>query len=217
MSKTYVLVTNTGTAKHPYSAIHFPSRGLVSKWKGLDKHHDVVFSSAVELGDKLHLHDLEGLYTALALTFGEKHSPAHEMLPMDMARSIYVWTAKRAKPYSEGRNVDTDTDELQEAEADAAAAKRAPSPKSAMPRAVKVPGEPKERSLTHKVYANDQTIKRLLDAPPIASGSNRYRNMETVMASKTVGEALQALKNLTPKGVPADIDLAVAKAAIEIQ
>jgi hypothetical protein len=112
-----------------------------------------------------------------------------------------------------------DTETLdQDAPADEAAAPAVKGgTKLTSPRAAKAPTEAKDKVPTHKVYANDQTITRLLDTPPIASGSQRYRNMATVMASATVGEALLALRALTPKGVPADIDLAVEKRAVEIK
>jgi hypothetical protein len=194
-------------------------------WKGYDKQHDLVFSTARELGDQLHLHDLEGLYTTLAVSYGGNIAPpaARDMDPDSMVRYIYSWTKKHAKPPSEqGSRMDTETLEVNEldeaAKADEAAAKASKGKaKSASPKPAKAPTEAKDKVPTHKVYRNDQTITRLLDTPPIASGSNRYRNMATVMASATVGEALLALRALTPKGVPADIDLAVEKQAVEIK
>jgi hypothetical protein len=54
-------------------------------------------------------------------------------------------------------------------------------------------------------------------APPIRSGTNRYRNMQVVLSCHTVGEALQKLKALSPApGSATDIKLAERVGAIKL-
>ena len=71
-----------------------------------------------------------------------------------------------------------------------------------------------------KVASNnkDHEIIKLVDEPPIRKGTNRYRNMEVILASKTVGEAISALRKLDPApGGKTDITIALKAGAIELR
>ena len=60
-------------------------------------------------------------------------------------------------------------------------------------------------------------IVSLMVDPPIRSGTNRYRNMQVVLASQTVGEAISALRKLDPApGGRMDLRIAVKAGAIKI-
>ena len=51
---------------------------------------------------------------------------------------------------------------------------------------------------------------------PYRKNSNRWHNFEALVKSKTVGEALTAMKALTPGGNSVDIRLAIEKGAIKL-
>jgi len=66
------------------------------------------------------------------------------------------------------------------------------------------------------VIQKDAKITRLMEKPPIQAGTNRYRNMEIVMDCKNVPEAMDRLRNVTPKGSKKDIYLAIRAGAIKL-
>ena len=51
---------------------------------------------------------------------------------------------------------------------------------------------------------------------PYRKGSNRWHNFEALAISDPVGEALTAMKKLTPGGNSVDIRLAIEKGAIKL-
>jgi len=51
---------------------------------------------------------------------------------------------------------------------------------------------------------------------PYRDGSNRWHNFEALISSKTVGEALAAMKALSPGGNSVDIRLAIEKGCIQL-
>tara|TARA_R100000655_G_scaffold33022_1_gene65135 strand:- start:12088 stop:12759 length:672 start_codon:yes stop_codon:yes gene_type:complete len=68
-----------------------------------------------------------------------------------------------------------------------------------------------------KGWSNECQIIKLMDEPPIKQGTNRYRNMQVVLASQTVGEAISALRKLDPSpGGRMDLRIAVKAGAIKI-
>jgi hypothetical protein len=242
MSKTYVVLTNSSRSgrKDPYSFYVFNGRGIISKWKEIGP-HDFVFSTAQELADSYPIIDLLGVYRTLSILDGVPVNS--DLSQIEIAKAVFTLTTRKAVSYSppQVRTIEVDAfegtveivNELdQAAAADEVAAveekksrrtKKAKEPKAAKPKkekAVKAPKEPKEpkgsRELRHKLYANTLLIDKQMETPPIQPGSNRYRNMQVVIDSLTVGEALRNLRTLTPPGVPADIDLAIAKGAITL-
>ena len=67
-------------------------------------------------------------------------------------------------------------------------------------------------------HNKDHEIVKLMEEPPIKKGTNRYRNMQVVLASKTVGEAITALRKLDPApGGQTDIKIALKAGAIELR
>tara|TARA_R110000765_G_C18941028_1_gene607687 strand:- start:1709 stop:2368 length:660 start_codon:yes stop_codon:yes gene_type:complete len=67
-------------------------------------------------------------------------------------------------------------------------------------------------------WSNESKIIKLMDEPPLKKGTNRYRNMEAVLASQTVGEAITALRNLEPSpGGRMDLRIAEKANAIKIE
>lgn len=79
--------------------------------------------------------------------------------------------------------------------------------------------EKAEPAVTKVTTSNkDHEIVKLVDEPPIRKGTNRYRNMEVILASKTVGEAISALRKLDPApGGKTDITIALKAGAIELR
>jgi hypothetical protein len=64
---------------------------------------------------------------------------------------------------------------------------------------------------------NDKIIK-LMEIPPIKTGTNRYRNMAAIMASNTVGEAMDKLRAMNPApGGGVDIKIALKYKAISLE
>ena len=60
-------------------------------------------------------------------------------------------------------------------------------------------------------------IIKLMDVPPIKSGTNRYRNMLAIMESATVGEAMAKLRALSPApGSGVDIRIACDAGVIKL-
>lgn len=226
--RTYVILTNTARSgrRDPYSAFLFNSRGIVKRWKEVDLTCDLIFSTAQELADNHDFHTLNGVYRTLCTMEG--HTPQNFQSSMEAAKAVFSWATKRAQPYRPTIGVPTvtnaaekvDNHELDEI-TDSGLANRAKEAKSQKPAKTPKPEavltSKGARVLVHKKYSNDQKITAILTSPPIREGTNRYRNMQVVIDSKTVGEALQKLKELTPPGVPADIDIAVEKKAIVIE
>lgn len=71
-----------------------------------------------------------------------------------------------------------------------------------------------ERSARSKYDPNAQI--QVTGANPYREGSNRWHNFEALRKANTVGEALLAMKALTPGGNSVDIKLALAKGAIKL-
>jgi len=65
---------------------------------------------------------------------------------------------------------------------------------------------------------NNARIVRLVDAPNLREGTNRYRNMQVILGCATVGEAMEKLRALQPSpGGGVDIQLAVKAGAIRLE
>ena len=78
--------------------------------------------------------------------------------------------------------------------------------------------EKAEKAVAPVKVTEDTKIVALLKEPPIRSGTNRYRNMEVVMSSSTVTQALEKLKALSPApGSRVDINIAVKAGAIKLE
>jgi|TARA_R110002020_G_scaffold472433_1_gene700473 hypothetical protein len=77
--------------------------------------------------------------------------------------------------------------------------------------------EPQPTKQKRQRFDPNLEITPLMEQPPIRTGTDRYRKMEIVMNSGTVGEALQRLKEIDPPiGGSADIRLAVKAEAIRL-
>ena len=67
-------------------------------------------------------------------------------------------------------------------------------------------------------WSDESKIVKLMEEPPLKQGTNRYRNMQVVLASQTVGEAISALRKLDPApGGRMDLRIAVKANAIKIE
>ena len=67
-------------------------------------------------------------------------------------------------------------------------------------------------------FNKDAKIVSLMDEPPLRAGTNRYRNMEVIMGSATVAEAMEKLRNLNPApGGGVDIKIAIKAGAIKLE
>lgn len=72
-----------------------------------------------------------------------------------------------------------------------------------------------ERAVRSKYDAKAEIV--VTGSNPYREGSNRWHNFEALRKSNTVGEALIAMKALTPGGNSVDIKLALAKGAIQLK
>jgi len=67
-------------------------------------------------------------------------------------------------------------------------------------------------------FDKDAKIVCLVDEPPIRAGTNRHRNMQVVMQSATVAEAMEKLRALNPApGGGVDIKIAIKAGAIKLE
>ena len=97
-------------------------------------------------------------------------------------------------------------------------AKKAAAPKKA--KAKKAPAPKKERKVPLQAklkgrMAREGRIKKL-GTNPAREGTNRYANLEVILAAKTVEEALRNLRNLPKPGGMVDIRFAIANGLIEV-
>jgi hypothetical protein len=100
------------------------------------------------------------------------------------------------------------------------ATKKAKAPKEAKPKKEKVakaPKEPKPKLQMKKIGKFDPRakIKKLVKENPARPGTLRHTNLEIVFNSKTVGEAVEALKG-TQKGGLVDVKFAIESGLIEV-
>jgi hypothetical protein len=71
---------------------------------------------------------------------------------------------------------------------------------------------------TRARFNRNDKITKLMETPPIKTGTNRYRNMATIMASNTVGEAMDKLRAMNPApGGGVDIKIALKYRAIALE
>tara|TARA_R100001224_G_C3925065_1_gene116700 strand:- start:103 stop:339 length:237 start_codon:yes stop_codon:yes gene_type:complete len=67
-------------------------------------------------------------------------------------------------------------------------------------------------------FNRNLSIVKLMDTPPIKSGTNRHRNMLAIMESATVGEAMEKLRAMSPApGGGVDIKIALKYKAIKLE
>ena len=77
--------------------------------------------------------------------------------------------------------------------------------------------EPQPTKQKRQRFNPNLQIIALMEQPPIRTGTDRYRKMQIVMNSGTVGEALERLKKVEPPiGGSADIKLAVKVDAVKL-
>lgn len=204
MSKTYVLKANTNRSKthDAYTPIVFPSRGLVDKWRDLDPEHDIVFDTGQELADHLSPPELMGVHQTL-IAMGYMKREVFET-HLERAKAIYSWAAKQSMPYQAGMI------KVQEYDIDNPANVKGVAAEERRPRDKTISAErrPKHFKLEDPITViGDNKLK---------PGSNRHRNRQVVMQASTVGEALKALRTLSPPGITGDIDLAVKDGVIKV-
>jgi hypothetical protein len=67
-------------------------------------------------------------------------------------------------------------------------------------------------------FNKNAKIVPLIDAPNLREGTNRYRNMQVILASATVAEAMDQLRALQPApGGGVDIKIAIKAGAIKLE
>lgn len=84
----------------------------------------------------------------------------------------------------------------------------------------KKPAVKKERKVPLQAKASGKLAQagkiKVLAENPARKGTNRYQNLDVILAAKTVEEALRNLRNMTPPGGMVDIRFAVANRLIDI-
>ena len=208
--RTYLVLQNYhGSARNePYSCFVFSSLEDVHACREIDE-HALVFSTPQQLADMLSVSDMEGsFYSAL-----------------EAAKALTSAVQRCATNYRRKANMSEDNDLAAELEAELANPGGGKKPKKEKKaKAAKAPKEPKakkERSgaspIGKSAYDVNMVITPTGKANPFRAGTFRHRNIEAVIGSATVGEALATLRGfeVSPSNA-ADIKLAVEHGLITL-
>lgn len=224
--RTYLVIQNYhGSArKEPYSCFVFDSLADAAACSEVDE-HAVVFSTAQQLADMLSVSELEGMYMVLSPESGHRRGGFYSAL--EAAKALTHAVQRCATNYRKQKtmtNEDTDLAAELAAELEHPISKNAKKPKRAKkeplekPKKEKKPKKDNGRNPIGKLaYDVTMTITPTGKANPFREGTFRFRNIEAVIGSATVGEALAALRGfeVSPSNA-ADIKLAVEHGLITL-
>ena len=199
--KTYVVLENDigSNRNEPYSFFAFKSLRELRNCKELNE-YSVVFSDVQQLQDTYTVEELTSIVKA---TDSNDEVKSYPNFHHNFAE--YVATkAKKYKPVSKEKHMTAEVVDIK------------PEPKG-----IEAVATEKPKRVAKSKY--DPSAKILLPAGasgmfinPYRKNSNRWHNFEALVKSKTVGEALTAMKALTPGGNSVDIRLAIEKGAIKL-
>jgi|TARA_B100000085_G_C18563503_1_gene520552 hypothetical protein len=205
--KTYAVLENdiTSNRNDAYSYFVFKSLRELKGCKELNE-HSIVFSEVQQLQDT---YSEEELRSVVAATQGECSLPNYPSFHKNFAEFVHE-RAKKYKPVSKEKQM---TAEVVNLEADG-------TPPLAE-QAIDALPKDKPKRVAKSKYNTNAKILVIAGASgvyqnPYREGSNRWHNFEALVKSDTVGEALAAMKALSPGGNSVDIRLAIEKGAIKL-
>ena len=189
--KTYAVLENDNNSNRndPYSYFVFKSLRELKACKELNE-HSIVFAEVQQLQDT---YSEEELRSVVAATVGECALPNFPSFHKNFAEFVHE-RAKKYKPVSKEKQMTAEiVDITPEKPKRVAKSKYNPEAKILLP-----------------------TGSMGLFVNPYRKNSNRWHNFEALTRSDTVGEALAAMKKLSPGGNSVDIRLAIEKGAIKL-
>ena len=189
--KTYAVLENDNNSNRndPYSYFVFKSLRELKACKELNE-HSIVFAEVQQLQDT---YSEEELRSVVAATVGECALPNYPSFHKNFAEFVHE-RAKKYKPVSKEKQMTAEiVDITPEKPKRVAKSKYNPDAKILLPTG------------SMGTFVN-----------PYRKNSNRWHNFEALTRSDTVGEALAAMKKLSPGGNSVDIRLAIEKGAIKL-
>ena len=189
--KTYAVLENDNNSNRndPYSYFVFKSLRELKACKELNE-HSIVFAEVQQLQDT---YSEEELRSVVAATVGECALPNYPSFHKNFAEFVHE-RAKKYKPVSKEKQMTAEiVDITHEKPKRVAKSKYNPEAKILLPTG------------SMGMFVN-----------PYRKNSNRWHNFEALTRSDTVGEALAAMKKLSPGGNSVDIRLAIEKGAIKL-
>lgn len=189
--KTYAVLENDNNSNRndPYSYFVFKSLRELKACKELNE-HSIVFAEVQQLQDT---YSEEELRSVVAATVGECALPNFPSFHKNFAEFVHE-RAKKYKPVSKEKQMTAEiVDITPEKPKRVAKSKYNPEAKILLPTG------------SMGMFVN-----------PYRKNSNRWHNFEALTRSDTVGEALAAMKKLSPGGNSVDIRLAIEKGAIKL-
>ena len=189
--KTYAVLENDNNSNRndPYSYFVFKSLRELKACKELNE-HSIVFAEVQQLQDT---YSEEELRSVVAATVGECALPNYPSFHKNFAEFVHE-RAKKYKPVSKEKQMTAEiVDITPEKPKRVAKSKYNPEAKILLPTG------------SMGMFVN-----------PYRKNSNRWHNFEALTRSDTVGEALAAMKKLSPGGNSGDIRLAIEKGAIKL-
>ena len=189
--KTYAVLENdiSSNRNDPYSYFVFKSLRELKACKELNE-HSIVFAEIQQLQDT---YSEEELRSVVAATVGECALPNYPSFHKNFAEFVHE-RAKKYKPVSKEKQMTAEiVDITPEKPKRVAKSKYNPEAKILLPTG------------SMGMFVN-----------PYRKNSNRWHNFEALTKSDTVGEALAAMKKLSPGGNSVDIRLAIEKGAIKL-
>ena len=189
--KTYAVLENDNNSNRndPYSYFVFKSLRELKACKELNE-HSIVFAEVQQLQDT---YSEEELPSVVAATVGESALPNYPSFHKNFAEFVHE-RAKKYKPVSKEKQMTAEiVDITPEKPKRVAKSKYNPEAKILLPTG------------SMGMFVN-----------PYRKNSNRWHNFEALTRSDTVGEALAAMKKLSPGGNSVDIRLAIEKGAIKL-
>ena len=199
--KTYAVLENdiTSNRNDAYSYFVFKSLRELKGCKELNE-HSIVFSEVQQLQDT---YSEEELRSVVAATQGECSLPNYPSFHKNFAEFVHE-RAKKYKPVSKEKQMTAEIVDI-----------------TPEPQGIEAVVTDKPKRVAKSKYNIDAKILVLAGASgvytnPYREGSNRWHNFEALVKSATVGEALAAMKALSPGGNSVDIRLAIEKGCIQL-
>ena len=189
--KTYAVLENDNNSNRndPYSYFVFKSLRELKACQELNE-HSIVFAEVQQLQDT---YSEEELRSVVAATVGECALPNFPSFHKNFAEFVHE-RAKKYKPVLKEKQMTAEIVDI-------------------------TPEKPKR--VTKSKYNPEAKIllptgSMGMFVNPYRKNSNRWHNFEALTRSDTVGEALAAMKKLSPGGNSVDIRLAIEKGAIKL-
>ena len=199
--KTYAVLENdvNSNRNDSYSYFVFNSLRELKACEELNE-HSIVFAEVQQLQDT---YTEEELRSVVAATIGECALPNYPSFHKNFAEFVHE-RARKYKPVLKEKQMTAEIVDI-----------------TPEPQGIEAVVTEKPKRVAKSKY--DSNAKILVQAGasgvyqnPYREGSNRWHNFEALIKSATVGEALAAMKALTPGGNSVDIRLAIEKGAIKL-